>query len=344
MTLSEPTGSSVWVPSNAEQIARRRRLMVAVPAAAVLVLGVVASFVALPNQSQDATQAVPAPQPVVASQTPTPTPTPTEEPAERPSAEDVSRDLNRGNLGSSEPVAVSGFQEHKPEKAGEQYATEKLNVREEPSTDAEKVAQLEVGDQVDVTDKTEDGWQEVIVEGSSAWVSSEFLSDSKPSTPSEDSSDDSDSDESTGSDSGSGSGSDESDSDESGSGSGSGSGDSQGSSDCEVVPGVTSNAHNLQQAVCAKFGGSISSYGGNRPEAGSNHNSGRAIDFMISDMSSGQAIADWVRANGSQYGVTEVIFNQQIWTTQRSSEGWRSMEDRGSPTANHMDHVHVSVG
>jgi hypothetical protein len=39
----------------------------------------------------------------------------------------------------------------------------------------------------------------------------------------------------------------------------------------------------------------------------------------------------------------EVIYHQQIWTVQRSSEGWRSMSDRGSPTANHMDHVHVSV-
>ncbi|MDQ1640746.1 MAG: hypothetical protein QOJ90_97, partial [Actinomycetota bacterium] len=27
----------------------------------------------------------------------------------------------------------------------------------------------------------------------------------------------------------------------------------------------------------------------------------------------------------------------------RSSEGWRPMADRGSTTANHYDHVHVSV-
>jgi hypothetical protein len=39
----------------------------------------------------------------------------------------------------------------------------------------------------------------------------------------------------------------------------------------------------------------------------------------------------------------EVIYRQHIWTVQRSSEGWRPMSDRGSPTANHMDHVHVSV-
>jgi hypothetical protein len=34
---------------------------------------------------------------------------------------------------------------------------------------------------------------------------------------------------------------------------------------------------------------------------------------------------------------------QKIWTVQRGSEGWRGMSDRGSATANHYDHVHVSV-
>ena len=39
----------------------------------------------------------------------------------------------------------------------------------------------------------------------------------------------------------------------------------------------------------------------------------------------------------------DVIWAQHIWTPVRSSEGWRSMPDRGSPTANHYDHVHISV-
>jgi hypothetical protein len=73
------------------------------------------------------------------------------------------------------------------------------------------------------------------------------------------------------------------------------------------------------------------------------HGEGRALDCMISDSSVGWDLAKWVRANARSLGVMEVIYRQQIWTVQRSSEGWRSMEDRGSPTANHMDHVHVSV-
>jgi hypothetical protein len=64
---------------------------------------------------------------------------------------------------------------------------------------------------------------------------------------------------------------------------------------------------------------------------------------MISDSGVGWDIAHWVRANAKSLGVSEVIYRQHIWTVQRGSEGWRSMSDRGSPTANHMDHVHVSV-
>ena len=57
----------------------------------------------------------------------------------------------------------------------------------------------------------------------------------------------------------------------------------------------------------------------------------------------GDAIANYVRAHASSFGVSEVIWEQHIWSVQRSSEGWRLMEDRGSTTANHYDHVHVSV-
>jgi hypothetical protein len=64
---------------------------------------------------------------------------------------------------------------------------------------------------------------------------------------------------------------------------------------------------------------------------------------MISNSTVGWQIANWVRANASRLGVSEVIYSQSIWTVQRSSEGWRSMSDRGSATANHYDHVHITV-
>ena len=52
-------------------------------------------------------------------------------------------------------------------------------------------------------------------------------------------------------------------------------------------------------------------------------------------------LAAWLRANYASLGITEIIYQQRIWTTQRASEGWRAMEDRGSATANHYDHIHV---
>ena len=64
---------------------------------------------------------------------------------------------------------------------------------------------------------------------------------------------------------------------------------------------------------------------------------------MISDSRVGWEIARWVRAHARELGVSEVIYSRHIWTVQRGSEGWRSLSDRGSPTANHEDHVHVSV-
>jgi hypothetical protein len=98
----------------------------------------------------------------------------------------------------------------------------------------------------------------------------------------------------------------------------------------------------VHRAVCAEFPG-VSSYGGLRGGGGA-HGEGRALDIMIGSNSSlGDAIAAFVRSNYKALGVSEVIWQQRIWTVQRSSEGWRPMEDRGSATANHMDHVHVTV-
>ena len=64
---------------------------------------------------------------------------------------------------------------------------------------------------------------------------------------------------------------------------------------------------------------------------------------MIDTDNGGWEVARWLRANAGRLGVSEVIHAQKIWTVQRSSEGWRSMSDQGNATANHYDHVHVSV-
>lgn len=87
-----------------------------------------------------------------------------------------------------------------------------------------------------------------------------------------------------------------------------------------------------------KFG--ISTIGGyGQRDNPTDHDDGLALDFMTR---SGGALADYARANAARLGVTYVIWDQRIWSRARDAEGWRPMADRGSPTANHKDHVHVS--
>lgn len=108
-----------------------------------------------------------------------------------------------------------------------------------------------------------------------------------------------------------------------------------------VEAGLTSDAVLVYRSVCARYP-QITSYGGVRPDDGE-HGTGQALDIMVSDQALGDEIADWVRANASALGVSEVLWAQHIWTVERSSEGWRLFENRGSATANHFDHVHVTV-
>lgn len=79
------------------------------------------------------------------------------------------------------------------------------------------------------------------------------------------------------------------------------------------------------------------------------HPQGRAVDFMIPNYTSrtgnerGWRIAKWFQRNASALNVKYLIFDQKIWSVERADEGWRPMEDRGSPTANHRDHLHLSI-
>ncbi|WP_344941915.1 lytic transglycosylase domain-containing protein [Actinomadura miaoliensis] len=83
---------------------------------------------------------------------------------------------------------------------------------------------------------------------------------------------------------------------------------------------------------------------------GGEHPLGRACDFMISsgaptaeEAQLGNEIAAWAQANAKKLGIYYIIYRQRIWNPSRADEGWRLMEDRGSITQNHFDHVHISV-
>jgi hypothetical protein len=107
-----------------------------------------------------------------------------------------------------------------------------------------------------------------------------------------------------------------------------------------VASGVDSSIVAIHRAVCANFP-EISVYGTLRG-GGGDHGSGNAVDIMVSG-ERGWQVAEFVHRYYSELGVSYIIYSQQIWSVERSSEGWRGMEDRGSATANHYDHVHVSV-
>ncbi len=90
------------------------------------------------------------------------------------------------------------------------------------------------------------------------------------------------------------------------------------------------------QEVTERFGVSTVS-----TRAGHSPTQGRAADFMIyTDRAKGDAVAQYVIDNAARFRVEYVIWRQRIYMV--SSGTWRAMADRGSPTANHMDHPHVA--
>ncbi|MDR1388087.1 MAG: hypothetical protein LBJ44_11010 [Propionibacteriaceae bacterium] len=112
--------------------------------------------------------------------------------------------------------------------------------------------------------------------------------------------------------------------------------------------GLTAQALRVRQIVAGSFPG-IASIGGYRAGSSGDHGAGLALDVMIPDWGAasgqalGQAVADWARDNARALGIHYVIFRQRIWNVEVDRAGWRPMADRGSATANHYDHVHISL-
>jgi uncharacterized protein YgiM (DUF1202 family) len=194
------------------------------------------------------------------------------------------------------------------------YVTASLNVRTGPSFESDVVDVVSTGDKVSVTRAIHNGFRFISYNDRGRWISNKYLSDKKPAVQS----------------SGGGTTS-----------SGGGISSSSCSKSSSIESGLVPNAIKVYRAICARYP-QVSSFGGRRSSGGF-HGTGQAVDVMISNSSVGWDIANWTRANAGKLGVSEVIYSQKIWTVERSSEGWRPMSDRGSASANHYDHVHVSV-
>jgi hypothetical protein len=217
-----------------------------------------------------------------------------------------------------------------PKATDHKFATSPLNVWTAPREEGKRLGLLKWGTEVAVTGQVVGHWAEVLLPAGKQqvvrWVNADYLANRKPkpekpakpakpeptsSTPTSSSTGAPASAPSTG-------------------------GTCTNGTSVSGTPGVVA----IHQAVCANWP-AITGYGTYRADSG-DHGSGRAIDIMISG-ATGWEIAEFVRANASQFGVSYVIYAQKIWSVDRAGEGWRYMEDRGSTTANHYDHVHVSV-
>ena len=104
------------------------------------------------------------------------------------------------------------------------------------------------------------------------------------------------------------------------------------------LPGVKPWVLEAAQYLGNKF--NIATIGGVGQRSNySEHPLGRALDFMVSD-DRGTGLANEVVRLNQDLDAMYVIWRQKI--NSFDGRGWRPMEDRGSPTANHLDHVHVS--
>lgn len=98
----------------------------------------------------------------------------------------------------------------------------------------------------------------------------------------------------------------------------------------------------------------VNDIGGYRPSSGNgrdDHTNGFALDIMVyDDKALGDRIAKFLTDNAEELDVDYQIWYQRIWNPPGGQNGgsdapgqWRKMEDRGSPTENHIDHVHVTT-
>jgi hypothetical protein len=185
----------------------------------------------------------------------------------------------------------------------QQWTTDDLNIWNQPGDKAKQLGELEAGKKVVVTGREMWGRTEIVLKGESRWVTDGYLSDDKPLAAAAGLS-------------------------------------MEPCPDGSVESGLTDGAVYVYRSVCHAFP-QITSYGGWSSHG--EHSSGRALDVMTSDVELGTAIAEFLQSHASELHLFDVIWRQHIWTPVRSSEGWRLMPSRGSATANHYDHVHVSV-
>ncbi len=225
--------------------------------------------------------------------------------SQAPSETTAARADDDRTLGTSRSIDRVPLVDHRVPKAkGRLWTTSDLNLRVEPRAKSKVVSVVKSGKRLEVTGRKLGNYSEVIVgRTTTRWVTADYLSKEKAAG-------------------------------------------TTGVSN-QPCPDGSSIESSLQpaavrtyRAVCAAFP-ELSAYGGQ--DGHGEHVNGQAIDFMVPSSSVGQRVADYLYAHHSEFDLFDIIWSQHIWTIERAGEGFRSMSDRGSSTANHYDHVHIMV-
>lgn len=184
------------------------------------------------------------------------------------------------------------------------YTTANLNIRLTSSASSKVVAVAPSGMALQLTGTVQNNMAQVLYNGGKYWASMSYLTTTKPSATAYNG------------------------------------GGSVG------LAGLKPYAKGIVSIVRQQYPRIVTFYGV-RSDPLPDHPSGHAVDCMLpkgkADNAYGWAIAKYLRANAKTLHIQYIIFDQKIWNISRDSEGWRSMADRGSDTANHKDHVHVTV-
>jgi hypothetical protein len=191
-----------------------------------------------------------------------------------------------------------------------QWTTTALDLWKRPGKGAGKAGEVKAATKVLATGRELGGRVEIVIDGAARWVTKGYLADQKPAPkPTQPP-------EPPGI-------------------------SMQPCPDSSVEDGLKPQTIKVYRSVCHAFP-EVTEYGG--WAARTEHDTGNAIDVMVyGDKALGDRIAAWAHEHAAELDLYDLIWWDRIWTPVRAAEGWRDYGDHGSPTANHMDHVHIGT-
>lgn len=224
--------------------------------------------------------------------------------------------VRAGGVGSAPSHQTHSTATSRAKASGTRYVrVNRLNIRASSAARSTVVGTVARGTVLQITGAVKNRRSQVIFNGSRRWAYSDYLSKTDPGAASTPPSD----------------------------------GGSLGS---ESLDRTNAYAKAIVRAIRADFPQITTIYGWRASSAySSDHPSGRAIDIMIPNWSTppgtqlGDAIALYLQQRHTTLRIRYLIWRQRNWNVERDAAvtAWRPMADRGSPTQNHLDHVHVSV-